>query len=228
MQKSEVNMKDLPECYGAQTKETPCADCWAKKWCDEAGDPPLLRSRGDFSRDASPTMIERFATHPELDVNRSLSKLLTEFFHEVEQPQAEALWDFLSAMSALSKEHPETYNVVRLRILNPSHSYAKLGGMCDLSKVMVLKHLNKAVELINSLKATMPANKFDCHAEKILYVRCEGNMICVRRTDTGEVVLQAPHTLENGHGVEAMVRALGASAMLLWRNWTDVLDSKLT
>ena len=201
-------MEKLPKCYGAYS----CADatkCEYAAYCADAGDPKNISWRPNLSFDEYPVMLERMVSEQGADNEGSdLSKLFGELIVALDCDNAGLMWDFLSCMSALSKEHPITYAVVRMKVLYPLDSYRDLGTKLGMSHQSVANHLDRSAELIPSLKAAVkPSDRCQPPAKEVVRIRCAGNKVRLELAD-GTILLEAGQTLRNGHTLTAVVTAL--------------------
>ena len=149
-------MEKTPECYGTYGTSS-CEACEFAEWCVDAGDPPALENSGDYR--AFHSDLEVFDGVSSLDASSDLSKLLGELIFALDGDRADLLWYFLATMSALSKEHPRIYRVIRMRVLYPGATYQELADKLDLTRQAVDNHLKHCVELIPQIKAVMPGPK---------------------------------------------------------------------
>lgn len=211
---------NVPNCYGKYgTGE--CGACEAAKWCKDAADPTTLRDNGLFVM---------FSEHLEdaLDLiddgenaRTPLGRLFGELMYELTNDRAASMWEFLVTMSALSREHPNCYKAVRMRILHPNESYRALGDRLGVSREFVFAQLKKAGELVPVLRSAIdiPKAKLSNTCEETVTVRCGGGNIMVSVGD--RVIMRMPMTIENGEGASLLAKALNN---LHWRQKDALLN----
>ncbi len=168
-------MEKTPDCYGTYGTSS-CEECEFAEWCIDACDPLPLEDRGAYR--AFHKNTEGVLGGFEMG-SSDLSKLLGELIYALDTDNAGLLWDFLATMSALSKEHPRVYRVVRLRVLHPGATYQELADELDITRQAVEKRLKHSVELVPMLRKTMPGPKsrLSQSKEEPFTLRCSSGFI---------------------------------------------------
>ena len=196
----------VPECYGAHGSGD-CASCEWQEWCKDAADPPITDMRYEFCTEDEAAAMGLSYLAPVAE-GSDLCKLLGELIYELDTEQADNLWEFLSLMSALSKDHPGMYRVVRMKILHPLETYESLGEMLGCTRQMVEMHLSSAVEYIPELKSAFmsPRSKLKRNKVESVKLRCSGGNILI--LVNGVVVLRMPHNETNAKHAPRVVTVL--------------------
>jgi len=208
------------ECYGNYGKKSHCQQCECAEWCKDAADPPLLRDYGAMSP-LFESMEDKFDFIDEKPGGSGLSKLLGELIYELDKDNAELLWDFLATMSALSKEKPNSYRVVRVRILYPGETYDQLASRLGTTKSEVCNHLKAVADMIPELRASIgiPSKRLSKGKRTTFEIKCSGNKI--RVLCEGGDMLEMPMTMDNATHAPLVVEALNN---LHWRRLEALTD----
>jgi len=215
-------MEKTPECYGTYGTSS-CDSCEFAEWCVDAGDPPSLQERGNHR--SFDTYLEGFegfegVIPTGLTEGSDLSKLFGELVYALDGDNAELLWDFLSTMSALSKEHPRVYRVVRVRMLYPKATYQELADQLGLTRQAVDNHLKHCADLVPQLKAAMPGPKSRLSTTAGPFkIRCASGFISLYANDV--VVLKAKQDGMNSVTMPALVASLNN---MHWRKRDALLE----
>jgi len=216
-------MEKTPDCYGTYGTSS-CTECECAEWCIDAGDPPALENSGNYRSFHS--NLEGFdgfdgvIKSTGMSEGSDLSKLFGELIYALDGDNAELLWDFLSTMSALSKEHPRVYRVVRVRMLYPKATYQELADQLGLTRQAVDNHLKHCAELVPQLKAAMPGPKSRLSTSAGPFkIRCASGYINLYAND--EVVLKAKYSDMNSVSMPALVASLNN---MHWRKRDALLE----
>ena len=196
-----------PDCY-SKYGAGDCGNCQYAEWCADSADLPLLEESGRFWP-YEPSLDGWYKlTGDENKTKSRLGSLLGELLFELDCDRADLLWDFLGTMSALSREKPATYRVVRLRILMPDATYQELADELGMHRQGVEMHLQKCAELIPDIRVGLvnPNKKLRTNKETRFSMRCSGNSVKVFLDDAE--ILNMPLDGENSKTAPHMVDAL--------------------
>jgi hypothetical protein len=213
--------KDNPTCYGRYGTGD-CEACPQAEWCVDAGDPPAFQERTNFrSYAVNFEGFDTFDTVSEISEGGELSKLLGELIYALDTDNADLLWDFLATMSALSKEHPCIYKVVRVRVLYPKETYQALADRLGITRQAVDLHLKRCVELMPALKAAMPSPRQRLSKAELgpFSIKCASGSINLLAA--GVAIMQMRQSEDNDKSAPLVVKALNN---MHWRKRDALLE----
>ena len=142
------------DCYGKYYNNIPeCKTCQYQDYCKEA----IYHSKASTVNFDQLIFTDKYTTETiqkeEITYISNFSKVLSEFFHLLQQKEGEqySIFDLFTGLAKIYKSNPKTYRIVLIKLISPHLSYQQIANQIGCDKQLIHFHLKKAIGIFPEL-----------------------------------------------------------------------------